>query len=79
MDLGSSMGDERTVSKWIQKKYVSIQGNGLIRPTIGIIGESFECGIEFPGTISYGVIYSEKNLFICILKYTDIGTTVKVR
>ena len=37
------------------KEIGTIRGIGLNRLRIGIIGESCECGIEPPGSISHGV------------------------
>ena len=39
----------------ILKEEISIRGIGLIRLRIGIIGSSYECGIESPGYVSHAV------------------------
>ena len=55
-DLKGGLGvDGRSILEWILKKYVSIQGIGLIRLRIGLLENPCECGIEPPGSISDGV------------------------
>ena len=55
--LGRPRRDRRKILKWNLKKQVSIGEIGLIRLRIGIIGSTWECGIEAPGSISHRVSY----------------------